>query len=241
MKRAGEFGVLPAVRLNPMLTGPTCPTCQDTGWKHVDGEGRHAPVVRCPGCWERRRGSAPGVPDEEAAITLDSWQTGERRLTSDNQAALQQARFFVDDVHPGLFIHGGVGSGKTSLACAILNELHRAGRSVRFVRVTELLKQLVQSEDGDEVYQRMIDVPVLCLDDIGSQKGSDYARQMLLVIYDARTDRGHRTIWTSNLDLDELVVFMGEDMRLSSRIAGNAKVVSLNGVDYRLERARRRR
>lgn len=243
MKRVGELKLPAMGRPNPLAKGPDCPTCDDTGWKSMQADERHRTgyVVRCPDCWERRRGSAPGVPDEEAKITLDSWNTGERRTTKDNELALQQARFFVNDVHPGLFIHGGVGSGKTSLACAILNELHRAGKGVRFVRVTELLKQLVQDDTGDQVYQRMIDVPVLCLDDIGAQKGSDYARQTLLVIYDARTDRGHRTIWTSNLDLDELVAFMGDDMRLASRIAGNAKVVQLDGTDYRLAKARNRR
>jgi len=60
-------------------------------------------------------------------------------------------------------------------------------------------------------------------------------------VFDARTDRGHRTIWTSNLNLDELVAFFGEDKRLASRIAGNAKIVELNGPDYRLKKAKARK
>lgn len=217
----------------------TCGTCDGTGWQIVPDGGRGR-AKRCEECWERRRGFAPGVPDEEKEISLDSWGKGERELTEANRPAIQQGKFFVQDVHPGLYLHGDVGSGKTALACAILNDLHRAGQWVRFVRVTELLKQLVQSDTGDAVYQQTVNVPVLCLDDIGAQRGSsDYARQQLVVLYDARTDRGHRTIWTSNLDLDGLVEFMGEDKRLASRIAGNCKVVALDGVDYRLRKARR--
>jgi DNA replication protein DnaC len=214
---------------------PRCQTCGDTGWKtNPDANRGRGSVERCRDCFEHRRGFAPGVPELEQHIRLDSWGRGERKRTKDNADALQHAEFFVQGVHPGLYLHGGVGSGKTTLACAILNDLHLAGTSVRFVRVTELLKQLVQGETGDQVYDRMVNVPVLCLDDVGAQKGSDYARQMLLVIYESRTDKGHRTIWTSNLDLDELVIFMGEDERLASRIAGHAKIVRVDGEDYRL-------
>jgi DNA replication protein DnaC len=219
-----------------MVKGPACATCGDTYWKHV-GPG----VVRCPDCWERKRGFAPGVPTDETTTTLATWDTGSYTVTSDNRDALQQAKFFLQDVHPNLYIHGGVGTGKTALACAILNELHRVGKTVRFVRVTELLKQLVQADTGDHDYDRMVSVPVLCLDDIGAQKGNDYARQALLSIYDARTGSGRRTIWTSNLDLEELIAFMGDDARLTSRIAGTAKVVQLDGIDYRLKKARQRR
>lgn len=219
-----------------MAKEPECTTCDGTGWCYVTGK---RAVEKCQECLERKRGFAPGVPEDEQTTLLGSW--GEKfKLTNDNALALQQARFFVQDVHPGLYLYGDVGTGKTALACAVLNELHKTGQRVRFVRVSELLKMLVQSETGDQVYDRMMAVPVLCLDDIGAQKGSDYARQMLVSIADGRTDRGHRTLWTSNLNLDSLATFLGDDERLSSRIAGNAKVVAMDGDDYRFMKARQR-
>lgn len=215
-----------------------CLTCSDTGFELVDVNGVKR-ARRCPDCLERRRGFAPGVPDDEQLTTLDSYGSGKGDLqtTSQNDNAIRQARFFVDDVHPGLYLHGGVGTGKTTLACAVLNMMHRKGLQVRFVRVTELLRQLVV-ESGDAVYQRMVDLPVLCLDDVGAQKGSDYARQTMQVIFDKRMDTRRRTIWTSNLSLDDLSEFFADE-RLASRIAGNAKVVLMDGTDYRLKTKRR--
>jgi DNA replication protein DnaC len=234
MKRLSDMQV-PPVRPGIKAKGSDCLICQDTGWKPVDKG-----VVRCPDCWERRRGFAPGVPDAEAKTSLDTYGTGDYQVTEANKAAIQHARFFVDDVHPSLYLYGGIGSGKTALACAILNDLHRKGRQVKFVRVTDLLKQLVQPDTGDQLYGKLIDVPVLCLDDIGAQKAGAYAWQTILAISDGRGDRNKRTIWTSNLSLDGLAEFFGDE-RLASRIAGVAKVVQLDGIDYRLRRARRRK
>ncbi len=215
----------------------TCSGCDGTGWIPVVVDGVRR-VKRCQTCVERLRGTAPGVPTGEAAATLDAYgQT--LKLDDSNAAAVAQARYFVEGVHPGLYIHGGVGTGKTALACAVLNDCHKAGQGVRFCRVTDLLRSLVQP-DGDQQFAKLAQVPVLVLDDVGAQKGSDYARAALVSLYEKRTDNNHRTVWTSNLDLDELADFMGEDARLSSRIAGGAKVISLDGRDYRMAQARKR-
>lgn len=179
------------------------------------------------------------MPVEEQNAGLDAWGQ-QYQLTDDNKEAIRHARFFVEGVHPGLYVWGGVGTGKTALACATLNELHRKGNRVRFVQVSDLLKQLVQQGTGDEVCERAIEVPVLCLDDLGAQKASDYARQMLLLIADGRHHRGHRTIWTSNLSLDQLQEFL-DDQRLASRLAGTAQIVQMDGEDYRLKKARARK
>jgi len=174
MKRLGDFA-LPGRGAGLPGKGPDCQTCDDTGWMPVDRTNRAKGVIKCTDCYERRRGFAPGVPDDAAKISLDAYNRGELQKTSHNESALLQAKFFLDGVHPGLYLHGCVGSGKTILACAILNDLHRAGKTVRFVRVTDLLKQLVQHDTGDQVHDKMVAVPVLCLDDIGSQRGTDYA------------------------------------------------------------------
>jgi DNA replication protein DnaC len=195
-------------------------------------------VRRCTQCsyLDRRRGTAPGIPADEHGSTFDNYEA-----TKDNVEAVRQAQFFVDGVHPGLYLWGGLGSGKTRLACTVLNTLWKTGIGCRFFRVPELLQRLMPGSDStDDAFDQAVDVPVLCLDDVGANAGTDFSRRMLQTIFDARLDRGHRTIWTSNLDLDELADFLMEDGRLPSRIAGNAKVVELDGPDWRLKQAKRR-
>lgn len=214
-----------------------CDVCADTGWAQKPGG-----VVRCKGeagvsCpyLENQRGVAPGVPVDEAKATLDNYTR-----TAENGEAIKHAEYFLDGTHKGLYLHGGVGTGKTRLACTILNQLWARGVAVRFKRCPELLIQLQPGhDDTDQVWQRMVDVPVLVLDDVGANQGTDFARRQLQALFDARLDRGHRTIWTSNLDLDELAEFLADD-RLPSRIMGQCRVVELAGKDWRLTKQRRK-
>lgn len=222
----------------------TCDSCDGTGWEPVSGDDGVRRMRHCQadGCdyWERRRGYAPGVPDDAKDARLDAYGTTLAK-TSQNEDAIRQAQYFLDGVHPGLYVYGDVGSGKTLLVCAILNELHRKGQRVRFIRTQELLNKLMPGSDQvDVLFDQVVAVPTLVLDDVGASQSTDFARRMLLSIFEGRQDRSHRTVWTSNLDLDELAEFLAEDKRLPSRIAERAKLVRLDGTDYRLKAARKR-
>lgn len=232
----------------PVKFTDLCEGCDGTGWEFPieqtdDPKTRKAlGVRRCTRCdyWERKRGYAPGVPDDAKLASLDTY--GDQLVLTDaNRDAITQAKHFLAGVHPGLYIFGAVGSGKTLLACAILNDLHRKGERVRFIRVQELLNKLMPgSDDVDRIMDQVVTVPILVLDDVGASQGTDFARRMLLSIFEGRQDRSHRTVWTSNLDLEELIEFLGDDTRLPSRIAGTSKIVRMDGDDYRLKAAKKR-
>lgn len=208
---------------------PYCEKCRNSGWEPVtlDGVERLRRCVECP-YLDWKRGGVRGLPADEVVSTLDNFV-----ITDGNADALKHARFFKDGVHDGLYIHGGVGVGKTRLACSVLNMLNKAGTICRFMRVTQLLQQLQPGGDDDnKLWEAVTQVPVLCLDDVGANQGTDFARRMLQAIFDERTDRSRKTIWTSNLDLDDLAAFH-KDQRLASRIVGSCKVVKIDGKDWR--------
>lgn len=212
---------------------PVCTECDDTGWCYPNGP--EGGVLPCQTCLTRKRGQAPGVPVDEHGSRLANYHE-----LATNRDALKHAKLWLEGVHPDLYLFGGVGSGKTRLACTLLNERWAAGDRVEFFRVAQLLAAILPgAEDIDATIDRMSRIPVIVLDDVGASQATDFARRMLLVIYEARMDRGHRTIWTSNLDLEELAGF-NQDERLSSRIAGHAKVVELDGQDWRLKPVKKR-
>lgn len=217
--------------------GPqTCPDCDNTGWVRVVGDGVDS-VRRCALCQSRLRGQAPGVPVEEHGSRLANFT-----VNTANEDAVKHAKLWLDGVHPDLYLHGDVGTGKTRLAISLLNDRWAAGDRVEFVRTAHVLLRLQPGgdDDTDTQMRRLADVAVLCLDDVGASQATDFARRMLLVIYEARLDRGHRTIWTGNLGLDELSEFFQGDERLASRIAARAKVCAMNGPDWRLKQAKQR-
>lgn len=212
-----------------------CDVCNDTGW--VENPNTKA-VRKCDPCPYRdgMRGHAPGIPVDERDARLSNYD-----VTDDNRDAVKHAQFFIKSVHAGLYLHGGVGVGKTKLAAVIVNESHAQGERVLFQRVPEMLLRLQRTDsDGiDAAMDRLLDPKVLALDDIGASQGTDYARRTLQIILDGRLDRGHRTVFTSNLSVDDLASFM-EDDRLPSRIAGCCRIVEIGGVDQRGKRRARK-
>lgn len=212
-----------------------CSGCEGTGWEQVPGKERT--VRKCQVCdyWDRARGLAPGIPKDEQAASLANYEANLH-----NADAIRHAELFVQGVHQGLFLHGPVGTGKTRLACSILNDIWKTRTTkVRFVRVPEVLVRLQPSMseagEAETLITELTEVPVLVLDDVGANQGTDFSRRMLQVLVDARADRGGRTIWTSNLNPDELGQFLGDE-RIPSRIVGSCRIVELDGPDQRISR-----
>lgn len=226
-----------------------CATCQGTGWARVD-TGNVSRVTRCA-CWlEQQRRYADGVPLEFQAARLENYHE-----LAGNTKAIAAAKKFAESDRD-LYLCGGVGAGKTRLACTLLNEAHAHGQPAWFVRVPHLLWTLqpARTDEAAATQERTIArlsaEPLIVLDDIGSEResASDFTRRTLLIVYETRGDKGLRTIWTSNLALapdpkqinnphraKTLGEFLQDD-RLASRIAGRADVIWLGVGDQRLAR-----
>jgi DNA replication protein DnaC len=221
-----------------------CALCDGTGWKPTEDNR----VERCE-CWlAAKQTHAPGVPYEFQSATLENY-----RPITGNQTAMEVARKFAASDRD-LYLCGGVGAGKTRLACSILNDVYRRDGHGFFSRVPMLLMRLQPqrtdeaSADAANLLHRLCTEPVIVLDDVGAERdaASDYTRRTMLTIYEERGDKHLRTIWTSNLrlarrndsDRHTLGEFMGDD-RLASRIAGRSDVVWIGTSDQRLTRRSR--
>ena len=113
------------------------------------------------------------------------------------------------------------GSGKTFLASILGNSLAEAGKRVVWYSMPELLRSIKASFDKDS-YDRKTDeveraqrAEVLILDDIGSEKKSEWVNETMFLIVDERLKTCRPTIFTANAEPDNL----GYDPRISDRIA----------------------
>ena len=119
-----------------------------------------------------------------------------------------------------------------------------------FISLPELMLRLRNSmnRDSSESESEIIDeytqvtgdsydrkpIPDLYIDDIGSEKTTDYVRSSLFLLIDRRYNQMKaRTLITSNLSLNEIAEQQGQ--RIASRITGMCRVVKLTGSDRRLE------
>ena len=139
-----------------------------------------------------------------------------------DQEAFDIARSFVElwpPIKPFLVLESGhKGNGKSMLAVCVMRaafQHHRA--NARFWSVVELLERYRASfnDDGEITARISADlksVPLLVLDDLGAEKGTDWARERVFELVDARYNSLMPTIVTTNHDIGAF------DERLASRL-----------------------
>jgi DNA replication protein DnaC len=130
-----------------------------------------------------------------------------------------------------LYLYGPNGTGKSHIAAAILNDAAARGIPARYGSVLGLLRLLRDGfKDGsaDDRLEALIATPLLVVDDLGSEKPSDWNDASIFDLLKSRDSAERATIITSNLPLDEL-----RDPRAASLIQGSALLVPLIISDYR--------
>lgn len=156
-------------------------------------------------------------------------------VTDDNRAALEAAERF-NYLADNLYLHGTCGTGKTHLAVMIAAATLANKLNAEYVQPGRLLRRVRGKTGAEEQAEidRLAALDVFVLDDLGAEKDTEYAVQILYEVIDGRV-MGYRNglVVTSNLPLPELAKKLGDD-RLPSRLAGLCKVIEITGSDWRL-------
>jgi primosomal protein DnaI len=108
----------------------------------------------------------------------------------------------------GLYLHGNFGCGKTYLVAAAFNELATKKVNSAIVFWPEFLRSLKASfntNDFDNLYERIKKVPLLLIDDIGAENTTSWSRdEIFCPLIQYRMENHLPTFFTSNLTLKEL-------------------------------------
>lgn len=134
-------------------------------------------------------------------------------LTSDNKRQFVICKRYADKFdelykkNQGLLLYGDVGTGKTHLACCIGNFLMERLHPVfatSLVKILHKAKSFKSSEDEDLYISKINEAHLLILDDLGAERDTDYALEIVYHIIDSRYRSGKPMIVTTNLSLQEM-------------------------------------
>ncbi len=188
--------------------------------------------------WE---GTAEGIPARYRGCSFDSFIMRKGAQAGRSACERWAADFDPKTTKAGLYLAGGVGSGKTHLAVATLRAVVvRHLTSVRFETSAGLVFK-VRGVDGDRfdwgAVERAVSARLLLLDDLGQEQASDFSRDVLFRVVNGRYEAEKPTIITANMGDEQLASQYGA--ALPSRLYEMTKLVRLTATDYRVEKARR--
>lgn len=219
-----------------------CTICNDTGWRYTENG-----VVKCECQIIYKQDNiikALNIPKRYSHASLDNYKVFKQYHHGILIDRLKEY-VYTDEYKEGkgFFFYGTHGVGKTHLAVSILKEIYLKQRVIgMFYDTKMLLYDLKATFDGSsstrELLDNVISSNLLVLDDLGAERLSDWAKDILHYIIIKRYNDKLPIIITTNFDLekDENLESNIEEKfgkGIVSRIKEICYIVNVKGNDMR--------
>lgn len=216
--------------------GPTCPTCHDLGWTHLDvmpGHSDFGRPIRCDCQRERDRAraaerarAASNLTPEMADLTFETF----RQQTPTLREAAGALEQFARQPEGWVVLTGDPGMGKTHLLAATAHRLMATGRAhPLYVVAPDFLDYLRDGFADDAIgadqsarMRQAIDADVLLLDDLGAEKRTAWTDERMYLLLNLRYNRRAPTVIASNVPyarLEERIADRMQDRAISREFA----------------------
>jgi DNA replication protein DnaC len=235
-----------------LIADPSCPKCHGSGFIVKKDEKGYEYAEKCDCTFnysKKIKLKSAKIPKRYGNCNFNNYKP----MNDSQEKALKSAKKFSADypsVSGGIFFQGPAGVGKTHLSIAIIKELiERKGVDALFYDVRDLISEIqskinIDAEGYNKILERVYNVDVLILDDIGAHRISDWTEDIISKIINKRYNNKKITIFSSNyMDAkefyDDLAEVKGESLeerigyRLRSRMYEMSRLIILRGADFR--------
>ena len=168
-----------------------------------------------------------------------------------SQEQKEMVDYFKDCISNGfkdnIVVTGSVGTGKTHLAYALVNALEEikeysttriyTAKTVNITTIKSMIDniRITWKKEADETDMRIVQdyskIPLLIIDEVGVQYGSESERIELFEIFNTRYGNELPTMIISNLNKEQMAKVLGQ--RIIDRLYSGAKIFELIGKSKR--------
>jgi DNA replication protein DnaC len=195
----------------------------------------------CPECWKSNRAKLmlerSNIPPRHENASIENFDA-----TSIEQIKVKTIfSKYLESVLSGgtgnMLMIGGVGTGKTHLACAAASAFCNSYRTARYVTAREAIRAVrdtwrrESTRTEQEVIDSITDYDLLIFDEVGIQAGTDNERDIVFDIIDGRYKYKKPTIFVSNLDISGIKNAIGE--RALDRLRQDGTIATFTWKSYR--------
>jgi DNA replication protein DnaC len=224
---------------------PTCPRCQGTGYYVLDVTVHDPNFGVLMPCLCKQLDKDQRASEERRKLSnLDAF-ANKTFKTFDQTVprvayAYEYAKAYAQRLSGWLILFGNYGCGKTHLAAAIANEALQRDYRVIFAIVPDLLDHLrstfgpASDVSYDKRFEDIRSVPLLILDDLGTENTTPWAREKLFQIVNHRYNHRLPTVITSNRKPEDI------EPRIYSRMLDHSLhdgIIMIEAGDYRRQRS----
>ena len=217
-----------------------CEKCHDTGFVEAG--------IRCEcrlNAEAKSRWQMSGLSPEQKIQTFDSFSLDYYQEKEKYNVVVHKCQSFAEKVGKGqetenILICGPVGTGKTHICSAIANSVLQAGKAMVYLKASVLLDLIRQAkfysdkneqDESNRFMGSLYRVPLLIIDDLGTENLTDFAQEQLLLLIDERINYHLPWVISTNLSPNEMDTHY--ELRLIDRIMGTSRILRFSGESIR--------